>query len=83
MKRQSAEQLNLLAIDFGRKLAAQLEELRAQTSDAEFRDTASRVGRVLGALVEHLHEPIYREHPDLKPRELGGPYVVREPIAGA
>jgi hypothetical protein len=74
MKKDLAESFELLASEFSRRLMRRLEVARGQSSEAEFKALARKVGSVLAEIETSIHRPIYEEHPDLKPRQLGGTY---------
>jgi hypothetical protein len=43
-----------------------------QCSKEEYQAYRRAVGKVMGAMLTEIMDPIYREHPDLKPKELKG-----------
>jgi hypothetical protein len=76
MNKALAEQTSLLLLSVGAKLDAQLAELKDQCSDEEFQRYRRGFGYVLGYMFTEIMTPIYAEHPDLKPEQLGGTYRV-------
>ncbi len=51
---------------------AALFRLKANTPK-DFEHWKVPVGRVMGELYDRLLEPLFKEHPDLTPPEIGGP----------
>lgn len=78
MNRVMAERTSLLALKIGSELDEHLAQIKAECSIAEFEQYRLATGKVMGELLFGMMNPIYREHPDLKPKELGGPYDVKE-----
>jgi hypothetical protein len=69
----AAESTSILLIKLNAALDAQLARIEPECSAAEFDQVRLRFGRAMGALLDVLN-PIYQEHPRLKPQELGGSY---------
>jgi len=80
MDRTLAEQTSLLMLKVSAQLDAQLATLKAQCSDEEFQQYRRGFGYVLGYMLTEIMNPIYLEHPDLKPEQLGGTYRVPDSI---
>jgi hypothetical protein len=62
-----AEGVSKLMLEFGGRLDDSIATVRHGCSDAEFRAYRLAVGKVLGEMLLEIMNPIYREHPDLKP----------------
>jgi hypothetical protein len=69
-----AEEASLLAIRIGADLNRHLIKLQSQLDPAEFKRYRSGFGKVLGELLMEVVNPLYAEHPDLKPEQMGGTY---------
>ena len=76
MNKTLAEQTSLLLLQVSAKLDAQLRTLKTQCVDEEFQVYLRGFGYVLGYMFTEIMSPIYAEHPDLKPEQLGGPYRI-------
>ncbi len=76
MNRTLAEETSLLMLRLSAKLDAQLSRIRSQCSDEEFQRYRRGFGYIMGYMLIEVMNPIYAEHPDLKPEQLGGPYRV-------
>jgi hypothetical protein len=48
---------------------ALLINLEGKCPESDFREHRQRVGRVMGAVSIDVLEPIFEEHPDLRPRD--------------
>ncbi len=80
MNKTLAEETSLLLLRVSAKLDAQLAVLKTQCSDEEFQRYLRGFGYVLGYMFTEIMTPIYAEHPDLKPEQLGGTYRVPRSI---
>jgi hypothetical protein len=67
--RTVASQVNKLMLEYGAKLDASLLTVKDRCSTEEFDAYRNVVGRILGEMLEVMN-PIYAQHPDLKPRQL-------------
>jgi hypothetical protein len=76
MNKAVAEQTSLLLLKVTAQLDAQLAKLQSQCSDDEFQQYRRGFGYVLGYMLTEIMNPIYAEHPELKPEQLGGTYQV-------
>lgn len=76
MQEGLAEETSLLAIRINAELNRHLIKLQSQLDTAEFHKYRRGFGEVMGALLTEVVNPIYSEHPNLKPTQMGGPYVV-------
>jgi len=80
MDKPLAEKTSLLLLTVSAQLDRQLAMLKAQCSEEEFQRYLRGFGYVLGYMFTEIMTPIYAEHPDLKPEQLGGPYRVPSSI---
>jgi hypothetical protein len=62
-----SESVGKLMLEFGGQLDASIVAVRVNCSDAEFRAYRLAVGKILGEMLLEVMNPLYREHPDIKP----------------
>ncbi len=82
MLKALAEETSLLALRINSDLDRHLAKLQTHLEPEEFRKLRSGFGLVMGYLWTDVAAPIYAAHPDLKPVQLGGPYVVPPEVLG-
>lgn len=70
MKRDVAETINQLMLEYGAKLNESVRLVMESSSAGELEGYRAAVGQIMGTMLLDIMEPIYREHPDLKPPEL-------------
>ncbi len=70
MKRDIAETINNLMLEYGAKLDESVRFVMENCSKDEFDRYRSAVGQMMGTMLLDVMNPIYREHPDLKPPQL-------------
>ena len=75
MDLEQAERTSLLLVGMNATLNRHLLQLQPQMEHDEFRALCRDFGEVMGEMLGVL-EPLYRQHPQLKPEGLGGPYPV-------
>lgn len=68
--KEVAEKISLLMLEFGSRIDESLVVVRQQCGDDEFNNYRKAVGKVMGEMLIGIMNPIYKEHPDLKPKEL-------------
>lgn len=83
MKRDVAEQLQLMALTVQARMREMLDYAGDRCSPEEFTRTGMVVGRVFGALTDGILDPVHAEHADLVPKARKGPYVVDSGKLGA
>ena len=81
MNRGTAEQVSLLLLRHGAELDSSVMLIRDRGDcDAdEYHNYRRAIAQVMGDALTVMNA-IYREHPDLKPKQLGGPYEIDERI---
>lgn len=57
-------------------LDSQLVKITEQCSEEQVVAYRRGFGYVMGYMLTEIMNPIYAEHPELKPKHLGGPYEV-------
>ena len=70
MRRDVAEMISKLMLECGAKLDDSVRLIMESCSREEFEAYRSAVGQIMGTMLLDVMNPIYREHPDLKPDEL-------------
>lgn len=80
MQRELAEEVSLLALETNARFNALLLKIQAECSEQEFSELRSAFGQVMGRVVLEISRPLYERHPELRPVELGGSYVVPKHI---
>lgn len=70
MKREVAESILALVFEYGGKLNDSMLEVRDTGEEEEFHRYRRAVGNVLASAFENIIDPIFAEHPDLKPDQL-------------
>ena len=70
MKKDVAQQISSLMLEFGAKLDSSVELVVANGSAVEALRYKRAVGKILGEMLVEIMNPIYAEHPDLKPPQL-------------
>ncbi len=69
MKRESAREINQLMIEFSEKLNNSIF-LVDETNIQEYNQYRLAVGQIMGTMLLEIMNPIYKQYPDLEPKEL-------------
>jgi hypothetical protein len=83
MTRDLAERLSLLLVRHAHELDASVALVRESQGSRDFSRYRDAVSRILLTQLTDVLNPLYIEHPDLKPREMGGPYELPRDVAEA
>ena len=75
-----AEKLSRLMIRLSSNLNESVAYVRDTCSEVEFESYRTTVGKVMGDIYLEIEEKIWREHPSLRPEEMGGPFKVDESV---
>lgn len=75
MSPDDAESTSLLLVRMNAALDAQLHRLQGACEPQEFAEQRRLFGGAMSALLDIVN-PIYRAHPQLKPVQMGGSFVV-------
>jgi hypothetical protein len=75
MNSSDAEALSLLMLQLNARMNDSVWFVKEKGDPQEFDAYRRQAGEVMGALLEVV-ESIYVKHPHLRPKELGGEYVV-------
>jgi hypothetical protein len=65
-----ASEINQLMLEYSKKIDATIAQVQSNCSNDEFEKYRKASGIVLGNVLLEIMNPIYKEHPDLKPKEL-------------
>jgi hypothetical protein len=70
MKQDVAREISTLMLETTERLDRSVTKMRAQLPPAEFGTYGRAVGTILADIIMEVLDPLYAEHPDLKPPEL-------------
>ncbi len=70
MKKEIAQQISSLMLEYGAKLDGSVALVMANGSAEEALRYGRAVGQIMGEMFVEIMNPIYAEHPDLKPPQL-------------
>jgi len=65
-----ARQVSDLMLEYGSKLDATVAEMQSQVPEEEFIKYRRAIGRVMGAMLLDVMNPLYEMHPQMKPAQL-------------
>ena len=69
-KKEIAAQISALMLEYGAKLDASIALVRDNCSEKEVGEYRRAVGEIMGNMLLEIMNPLYRQHPDLKPTQL-------------
>lgn len=70
MNRPTAETVSSLMLRIAAELNASVEIVQSGSSEEEFNRYRRAIGVMMGEMLLEIMNPLYAEHPDLKPNEL-------------
>lgn len=65
-----AREISDLMVEFGSRLDASIKRVQDACSAEEFQAYRRAVGKIMGDMLVEVMNPLYSEHPELKPNEL-------------
>ncbi|MEB7938338.1 MULTISPECIES: hypothetical protein [Escherichia] len=65
-----AEDISALMLDIGSILDASVSRVQQTCDESELNTYRSAVGEIMGRMLIDIMNPIYKQHPELKPKEL-------------
>ncbi|MHC1727307.1 MAG: hypothetical protein AB9866_15095 [Syntrophobacteraceae bacterium] len=68
--KEIATKISLLMLEFGARIDDSILLVKEHCSYEEFHMYRMAAGRVMGEMLLNIMNPIYTEHPELKPSEL-------------
>lgn len=70
MTKTTAKAVSELMLSIGASLDESISTVQASESDSEFRKYRDSVSKIMTTMLLEIMNPLYAEHPDLKPQEL-------------
>jgi hypothetical protein len=70
LDKEIASQVNELMLEYSAKLDQSLKTVMDNCSAQEFKSYRDAVGQLMGIMLLDVMNPIYKQHPDLKPEQL-------------
>jgi hypothetical protein len=70
MNISTAKEVSDLMVSMGERLNASVRLVQATEDEAEFRRYRDAVSKIMTTMLLEIMNPLYAEHPDLKPPEL-------------
>ncbi len=71
-----AKEVNNLMLEYQSKLSESVAIVRDNCNEKEVYDYRKAVGNILGNMITQVMNPIYKEHPDLKPENRARSYFI-------
>lgn len=68
--KQAAKVISELMLEFGARLDGSVKMIKERGEPEEFESYRRAVGKVMGSMLLDVMNPLYEEHPDLKPEGL-------------
>jgi hypothetical protein len=65
---EMAKQISDLMMDMFTRLSESCDSVKKQCSEQEYKVYIKSTARIASAIVTEVLEPLYKKHPDLKPR---------------
>lgn len=65
-----AKQISELMLEYGKKLDHSVKLVLENCSKQELFDYRRAVGKIMGDILTEIMNPLYANHPDLRPKEL-------------
>ncbi|MEM8562245.1 MAG: hypothetical protein AAGF57_08425 [Pseudomonadota bacterium] len=70
MDRDIAQKISALMLEYGAKLDESLAVVQRECTDEEFDSYRVAVSRLMAIMLREVMNPLYLEHPDIKPKQL-------------
>ena len=68
--KQTAAQISTLMLELGARLDASVVLVKDTCSESEFAEYKQAIGKLMGSMLFDVMNPLYKAHPELKPKEL-------------
>ncbi len=65
-----AQKISQLMLEYGKRIDESISLVKDHCSKEEFETYRKAAGKIMGDMLLEVMNPIYKEHPDLKPKEL-------------
>ena len=73
MRKEIADHISRVMLDVAAKLNDSIRLVQENCEEGEFRTYRGSVGRIMGLMLTEIMNPLYGEHPDLRPPGLNKP----------
>ncbi len=80
MDKEAAEKLSVLMMQINAMLDQSVAFVRDHDTDENFEEYRQVIGKIMGSLYLDVEEKIWHKHPELRPKQMDGPYEVDESI---
>jgi hypothetical protein len=68
--RALAQEVSTLMLEYGARLNDLVARAQVACPDSEFQQFRRGIGTVMGNMLLEIMNPLYKQHPDLKPKQL-------------
>ena len=65
-----ARKISELMIELSKRLGASVAEVKESCTETEFVEYRAAVGRIMADMLLEVMNPLYKQHPQIKPTEL-------------
>jgi hypothetical protein len=76
MDKVSAEKLSILMIQLNQKMNESIDFVKHHDKEGLFKDYHKIAGEVMGTLYVDIERKLWEEFPELKPKQMDGPYEI-------
>jgi hypothetical protein len=76
MDKESAEKLSILMMQISAKMNESVAFVRDHDTEGLFENYKRIAGEVMGVIYIDIEEKLWQKHPELRPRQMDGPYEV-------
>ena len=80
MNKESAEKLSILIMQLNAKIDESVAFVRDHDKEGLFKDYHKIAGNIMGALYLDIEEKLWTKYPELRPKQMDGPYDVNPKI---
>lgn len=80
MKKETAEKTSLALLRISSVLDTLLHEYEEKLGEEEFIAYRKKFGEILASVYLEVLRPLWKEHPELEPEEMDGPYKVDKAV---
>ena len=80
MNKDAAEKLSILIMQINAKLDQSVAFVRDHDTENKFKEYRQVVGKIMGSLYLDIEEKLWQQYPELRPKQMDGPYEVPESI---
>ncbi len=80
MDKESAEKLSILMMQISAKMDESVAFVKKHDTEGIFEDYQRIAGEVMGVIYLDIEEKLWHRYPDLRPKQMDGPYEVNPNI---